>query len=633
MIPVLQALSAVSALHAGRGSAAAPQRGADADAAQPFAAVLAALVAVVPPAAPRSDLARAEPQNDSGIAAENPEPEASETAVAAVAAAPAPLPVPVAPGGDTAAQRPAAPNPAPGVSQPGAAGVPEASAGATPGSGVAAAQAGGVEQVGSSSARPAGQPVEAAAAPRAASSAAVPAAAPPAAASAGAEIGSWARSAAATARGAGGSAAAAGVDPRRVERSVDLLVPEMRVRLERVVTRMQEEHGHRVDVVETLRHQVRQNFLFEQGRSRPGPVVTWTRHSNHSEGRAVDVMIDGSYGNPVAFSRLARIASEEGLRTLGARDPGHLELPRGIGGSRPEGIPSHASVQTRYAAPAPASPLSEPAAARGGAPIAVVAQVAAVATPAAPVAAPVAVAAPTPAATAPLAEVASVAVPAAGGAGRVRERGREERQAPSIEGLPLPDRGRTASAMFAVAETMPTSAAAASAPAAGGLGAGAAARIAHLLDLQTAAPLRPLQQVLLRLDGPDGQDRIRLDLRGSQLGGSIALSDPAAVQKLDARLGELQRALEQRGLESESLRVRGTSPRADIVELTRAAAGLAAEAELQRTAVRATADTALPRERSAHPDPQGNRDHPEPREGSPDPRHRSRREHKGEQHT
>src|SRR5690606_21288459 len=115
--------------------------------------------------------------------------------------------------------------------------------------------------------------------------------------------------------------------PTRVEKSLELLHPEFRVRLEHVVTRMAEEHGHDVDIVETLRHQVRQNHLYEQGRSRPGDVVTWTRASNHATGGAADVIIDGSWDNPAAYARLQRIAAQEGLRTLGARDPGHLELP------------------------------------------------------------------------------------------------------------------------------------------------------------------------------------------------------------------------------------------------------------------------------------------------------------------
>src|SRR5690606_38311570 len=55
-------------------------------------------------------------------------------------------------------------------------------------------------------------------------------------------------------------------------------------------------------------------------------VVTWTRSSNHTRGLAADLIVDGSYDNPLAMVRLARIAREEGLRTLGSRDPGHVEL-------------------------------------------------------------------------------------------------------------------------------------------------------------------------------------------------------------------------------------------------------------------------------------------------------------------
>lgn len=108
----------------------------------------------------------------------------------------------------------------------------------------------------------------------------------------------------------------------------DALVPEFRSRLERVIDRMQTEFGYTVEVVETVRSQARQDQLFQQGRVAPGPVVTWTRSSRHTDGLAADLMVDGTWNNPVAYDRLARIAREEGLRTLGARDRGHIELPR-----------------------------------------------------------------------------------------------------------------------------------------------------------------------------------------------------------------------------------------------------------------------------------------------------------------
>src|SRR5262249_6465808 len=77
------------------------------------------------------------------------------------------------------------------------------------------------------------------------------------------------------------------------------------------------------------RTQARQNALYAQGRQTTGPVVTWTHNSKHTQGRAVDVQLDGS-ATAADYRTLQRIANEEGLGTLGTKDPGHLEL-RGNG--------------------------------------------------------------------------------------------------------------------------------------------------------------------------------------------------------------------------------------------------------------------------------------------------------------
>lgn len=42
-------------------------------------------------------------------------------------------------------------------------------------------------------------------------------------------------------------------------------------------------------VIEGLRTQARQAELYAQGRTKPGPVVTWTMKSKHIEGKAVDI--------------------------------------------------------------------------------------------------------------------------------------------------------------------------------------------------------------------------------------------------------------------------------------------------------------------------------------------------------
>jgi hypothetical protein len=104
------------------------------------------------------------------------------------------------------------------------------------------------------------------------------------------------------------------------------IVPALRERLDRVVDRMARDFGYTVEVVEAHRTQERQDALFAQGRTAPGPVVTWTRESRHTAGAAVDVRIDGGWSDAQAFLRLAHVARDEGLRTLWPRDPGHIEL-------------------------------------------------------------------------------------------------------------------------------------------------------------------------------------------------------------------------------------------------------------------------------------------------------------------
>src|SRR5690606_29033275 len=69
--------------------------------------------------------------------------------------------------------------------------------------------------------------------------------------------------------------------------------------------------------------------------------------------------------------------------------------------------------------------------------------------------------------------------------------------------------------------------------ASGVFGAEAVERIARVLQLQDAAPARPLSQVVLRVDNAvGGEDRIRVDLRGSAVGASLELGDPVAAARM-----------------------------------------------------------------------------------------------------
>lgn len=170
-------------------------------------------------------------------------------------------------------------------------------------------------------------------------------------------------------------------DPRQVQRNPALLDPEFQARLDRVIERMESEFGHKVTLTETFRTQERQNYLFEQGRTRPGAVVTWTKASNHTLGRAADVLIDGTYDNAKGYQRLAQIAAEEGLRTLGARDPGHIELPGGNRAVLPTGQLVQAAGGQGQAKWEPAMEVAaRPSGARGPGGLARVADVARVAS-------------------------------------------------------------------------------------------------------------------------------------------------------------------------------------------------------------------------------------------------------------
>jgi hypothetical protein len=116
-----------------------------------------------------------------------------------------------------------------------------------------------------------------------------------------------------------------GLDRKSAE-LLESLDPEFRTRLERVIARMEGEFNNQIDVVETGRTIERQVELFAQGRTQPGPVVTWTLDSQHLNGRAADVQLNSTWNDPKAYSLLERIAQEEGLRTLGPKDPGHIEI-------------------------------------------------------------------------------------------------------------------------------------------------------------------------------------------------------------------------------------------------------------------------------------------------------------------
>ena len=346
------------------------------------------------------------------------------------------------------------------------------------------------------------------------------------------------------------AAAATPVDTANSD--TDALNPDFRARLGRVISRMHDEFGKDVQLVEGFRTQSRQDFLYDQGRTRPGDVVTWTKSSKHTLGLAADVMIDGSYTDATGFQQLAQIAAQEGLRTLGAKDPGHIELParggaaawgtpadvtnidnnvsRAIGialdqgtvgnAAKSDGLDSFNGLLSRVGRGSPSgpSPIAMPSMSAGGGGMkggmsgrnsdgssqdsAKTSQ---------------------PARVAAVADVAQVA------------------QVAQVAHVGAPDSGQ------------------AHAPGASpitGAGTLAADRVGAMLDARDAAPATPLSHVTLNVDNATGgTDRITVQLRGGAVDAAISLGDLNRADRMSLRVGELQHALEQHGLDATAITV------------------------------------------------------------------------------
>ena len=394
--------------------------------------------------------------------------------------------------------------------------------------------------------------------------------------------------------------AAVHASTQAIERDATQLAPEFRDRLQRVVERMKQEFGHDVTIVETVRSTARQAALFAQGRTTPGPVVTWTRNSRHSKGLAADLMVDGQWENPAGYTHLAQIARQEGLRTLGARDPGHVELPT-------EGSVSAETLgtllgdlageagDTERTMRAQVDVSGRESSANAMARVSDVAQVARVS------------------------QVARVATVARAGEANARsEHGGADTVSPLAVSAPIPQYMTDGTSVARVAVPVNN--------------VNMADRISHLMDLQASQNARPLNSVLLRMDNANGiEDQIRIDTRGTNVDARLGLGTAQQAADLNSRVGELRDALERRGLTADGLRVQAAPRATDSVHVSRMPAPA-----IDVAAMRAGADAQA--QAQGNPRDQAARDqqHREamaraqershPRSSSDDARHRSRRE-------
>lgn len=376
-------------------------------------------------------------------------------------------------------------------------------------------------------------------------------------------------------------------DVSMADRSWERLDPDLRSRLETVVHRMDAEYGHDVRLIEGYRSPDRQSHLFEQGRSRPGPVVTWTLDSAHLAGRAVDVQVDGSFDVTPGYSRLQQVAAEEGLRTLGMRDPGHLELsslPRGMAQVSQE-APARVQEARQVIAPQALGGIARPAQVAGIARVAQVARIAQLARVARPgqgrvdaTGSAATTEAPpdsaTPSGTAPLvipdlaprqplspvrlgltfADAGGGALPgdnarSDAGSGLGTDAG----QASSDGNADLGAEARLAAIDILAAGT--DGAVSRAAPVSSS-GLDTMSRVESVLHARELAGTALPGRVSVRLEGTGGSmDQMRVDLFGRVVEADLDVADAETAALIRSRVSELHNALETRGLELGSLGV------------------------------------------------------------------------------
>lgn len=129
------------------------------------------------------------------------------------------------------------------------------------------------------------------------------------------------------------------VIPRRglfmPSRKIEDLVPELEILFHEFSMRMHAE-GIQFIVTCTYRPQAEQDELYARGRTKQGPIVTWTRHSKHTERKAFDIAIieDGkAVWEAEKYNRPGQIGMELGLEWGGSwkkPDRPHFQLREDI---------------------------------------------------------------------------------------------------------------------------------------------------------------------------------------------------------------------------------------------------------------------------------------------------------------
>ena len=114
-------------------------------------------------------------------------------------------------------------------------------------------------------------------------------------------------------------------------KDINALDPKMKPRAEAFLKKCKE-LGVNIAITETKRSKERQQYLYAQGRTRPGNIVTWTLQSNHILGLAMDIVFvdsNGKYTYNGDWNKIGPIAEDCGLiwgGTWNVPDKPHVEF-------------------------------------------------------------------------------------------------------------------------------------------------------------------------------------------------------------------------------------------------------------------------------------------------------------------
>lgn len=131
----------------------------------------------------------------------------------------------------------------------------------------------------------------------------------------------------------------------RINRDPNSLQPDVRDSLTAMLAAAARD-GHPLMLNEALRPQERQEWVFKQGRSVNGPIVTWTLTSDHTTGRAADLQpaVKGP-AREAGWRWIQENAPKFGFNVMGAMDPGHVSMPQPAPGmSRTTGLTAGAGA-------------------------------------------------------------------------------------------------------------------------------------------------------------------------------------------------------------------------------------------------------------------------------------------------